>query len=57
MGSINRGVRVGAAAFAVGVSLAGPQAVGVAWAEGKSRRGQCRFVRPQHPGSRQPHRR
>jgi hypothetical protein len=27
-------VRVGAAAFALGLSLAGPQAAGVAWAEG-----------------------
>ena len=33
MGSVGRGVRVGAAAFVVGVSLAGPQAVSVAWAE------------------------
>lgn len=32
--SINRGVRIGAAAFALGLSLAGPQALGVASAEG-----------------------
>ena len=30
--SVNKGVRVGAVAFALGLSLAGPQAVGVAWA-------------------------
>ena len=34
MGSINKSVRVGAAAFALGMSLAGPQALGVASAEG-----------------------
>ena len=34
MMAINRGVRVGAAAFALGLSLAGPQAVGVAAADG-----------------------
>lgn len=32
--SIKRGARVGATAFAVGLSLAGPQAVGVAAADG-----------------------
>ena len=32
--SVNRGVRVGAVAFALGLSLAGPQAVGVAAADG-----------------------
>ena len=31
---LNSGVRVGAAAFALGLSLAGPQALGVAVADG-----------------------
>lgn len=33
MTSVNKGVRIGAAAFALGLSLAGPQAVGVAFAD------------------------
>ena len=51
MSVLGRGVRVGAAAFVVGLSLAGPQAVGVAAADSADADGGAASVSEDAPGS------